>query len=463
MAELADALASGASLIYQVQVQPLSRGPYSPQVLRIFYFKNLWYYENMKINDIDLDYTLASEILEDIKDDPMGDWFSLPDNFPDSELEKIKTVAERVRKNSDFLVCIGIGGSYLGARAVYEALDCADDDEKKTKLLFAGNNLSSRELKKLIKKLDGKDFSLNIISKSGTTLEPAIAFRILKAELIKRYGAEEAKSRIIATTDPEQGALREESEKNGYETFDVPLGIGGRYSVLSPVGLFPLAVAGVNIDALLAGARECKETQTSPDSLEDSMLISYAFSRFYLYDECGCDTEILASFEPSLLYFNEWWKQLFGESEGKNKQGIFPASVIYSTDLHSLGQFLQEGRRNIFETFLKFSPEKFPLVVPEQKDSTDGLEYLSGVSLPEISEKACEATIRAHDAGGISTFEIEVLDSDSEFGISERSLGFLIFFFETACAISALLHGVDPFNQPGVEKYKKEMYKLLGR
>ena len=409
---------------------------------------------------IDLDYALAAELIEDIKDDPMGDWFDLPDHFPSYELEKIKEVAAKVQKNSDYLVCIGIGGSYLGARAVYEALDKATDEKTKCKLLFAGNSMSSRELKKVLKTLEGHDFSLNVISKSGTTLEPAVAFRILKQELIKKYGKDEAKNRIIATTDPEQGALHDEAHANDYETFDVPLGVGGRYSVLTPVGLFPLACAGVNIDKLLEGAKHCKDTQL--DDLENSMLISYAFSRFYLYDECGCDVEVLASFEPSLLYFNEWWKQLFGESEGKNKQGIFPASVIYSTDLHSLGQYMQDGRRNIFETFLKFSPEKSPLAIPKLK-SEDGLEYLENKTMAEISEKALEATLKAHEAGGISTFTIEVLDPEAENGISELSLGFLIFFFETACAISALLHGVDPFNQPGVEKYKKEMFKLLGK
>lgn len=411
--------------------------------------------------DIDLDYDLATELIEDIKEDPMGAWFDLPDNFPEPDLEKIKSVAKSVQETSDFLVCIGIGGSYLGARAVYEALDAGET--AKTKLLFAGNNLSSRELKKLLKALDGRDFSLNVISKSGTTLEPAIAFRVLKQKLIEKYGAEEAKKRIIATTDPETGALREEAEKNGYTTFDVPLGVGGRYSVLSPVGLFPLAVAGVDVEKLLSGARECKESQLDSENLESSMLVSYAFSRFYLYDECGADVEVLASFEPSLAYFNEWWKQLFGESEGKNGQGIFPASVIYSTDLHSLGQYLQDGRRNIFETFLKFCPEKSPLSVPKLSDATDGLDYLEHEPLTEISEKALEATVKAHKAGGISVFEIEVADSDAELGISERSLGFLIFFFEVACAISSLLHGVDPFDQPGVEKYKKEMFKLLGK
>jgi len=412
-------------------------------------------------NDIDLDYNLAAEIIEDIKEDPMGDWFFLPDRFPAVEFEKIRSVAKRVQEDSDYLVCIGIGGSYLGARAVYEALDLGST--ARCKLLFAGNNLSSRELKKLLKTLDGHDFSLNVISKSGTTLEPAIAFRVLKQALIKKYGEVEAKKRIIATTDPEKGALHDEAVASGYETFDVPLGIGGRYSVLSPVGLFPLAVAGCDIEALLSGARECKETQASPEHLEDSMLVSYAFSRFYLYDECGCDVEVLASFEPSLLYFNEWWKQLFGESEGKDGQGIFPASVIYSTDLHSLGQYLQDGRRNIFETFLRFSPEQDSLTVPKTADNFDELDYLEDAELTKISDKAFDATVKAHESGGISTFTIEVLDSTSPHGLSERSLGFLIFFFETACAISAMLHGVDPFNQPGVEKYKKEMFKLLGK
>ena len=411
--------------------------------------------------DIDLDYDLAKEILDEIKSDPMGEWFSLPTSFPEAELLRIKDLSKRVRETSDFLVCIGIGGSYLGARAVYEALGLAENS--KTKLLFAGNSLSSRELKKVLKTLDGHDFSLNIISKSGTTLEPAVAFRILKEKLVEKYGEKEAKSRIFATTDPSSGVLRAEAEANGYETFEISNGVGGRYSVLSPVGLFPLAVAGCDIDALLSGARECKETQLAPDRLEDSMLVSYAFSRFYLYDELGCDVEVLASFEPSLVYFNEWWKQLFGESEGKDGVGIFPASVIYSTDLHSLGQYLQDGRRNIFETFLRFSPEKSPLSVPKLKNSQDGLDYLEGRPLTEISEKALDATLKAHDAGGISTFEISVLDDSSADGISERSLGFLIFFFEVACAISATLLGVDPFNQPGVEAYKSEMYKLLGK
>ncbi len=412
-------------------------------------------------SDIELNYKIAEEIIEEIRDDPMGDWFDLPDHFLDSELDDVKALAETTRKRCDYLVCVGIGGSYLGARAVYEALGLSDLDNGCPKLLFAGNSLSSSELKKVLKKLEGKDFCINVISKSGTTLEPALAFRVLKEKLIERYGFEEAKTRIIATTDPETGALREEALKNSYATLDVPLGVGGRYSVLSAVGLFPLAVAGVDIDSLLQGAYECKLSELDTDHLEDSMLITYAFTRFYLYDECGCAVEVLASFEPSLMYFNEWWKQLFGESEGKDKQGIFPASVIYSTDLHSLGQYMQDGRRNIFETFLRFSTDKNSLTVPAEADASDGLNYLEGRSLSEISDLALTATIKAHDSGGISTFEIEVIDDTAECGINERTLGFLIFFFEAACAISAMLHGVDPFNQPGVEQYKKEMYRLL--
>ena len=414
-------------------------------------------------NNIDLDYELALELIDDIKNDPMGTWFYLPDNFPSSELERIKETAKKINESSEYLVCVGIGGSYLGARAVYEAL--LPLKNQKTKLLFAGNSMSERELKKVLDELKDKDFSLNIISKSGTTLEPAIAFRVLKKELIKKYGKEEAKNRIFVTTDPESGALREEATREGYVSFDIPLGVGGRYSVLSSVGLFPLAVAGVDVDKLLEGACDCKLSQLSPEKIETSTLVSYAFTRFYLYDEENCDVEVLASFEPSLVYFNEWWKQLFGESEGKDKQGIFPASVIYSTDLHSLGQFMQEGRRNIFETFLRFGEPEVSatsLRVPKLEDSLDGLDYLEEKPLAEISEKALEATISAHDSGGISTIEIEVID-ETEPGLNEKSLGFLIFFFETACAISALLHGVDPFNQPGVEKYKKEMFRLLSK
>lgn len=407
---------------------------------------------------INVDYGLALEIIDKIKNDPMGAWFELPDSFPKAELERIKVAADKINRDSDFLVCIGIGGSYLGARAVYEALN----PEGKTKLLFAGNSLSSSELEKVIKELDGKDFSLNVISKSGTTLEPAVAFRILKAKLIERYGVKEARKRIYVTTDPETGALREEAKRENYTSFTIPQGVGGRYSILSSVGLFPLCVAGVDIEELMEGARRCKLEQTTPDQIKSSTLIDYAFTRFSLYREKGCDVEVLASFEPSLLYFNEWWKQLFGESEGKNQQGIFPASVIYSTDLHSLGQYLQDGRRNIFETFLHFGEAKNSVVVPALEENLDGLKYLEGRALTEISDKALKATITAHESGGIPVIELDFEDAEKP-GLSERVLGYLMFFFETACALSSILHGVNPFDQPGVEEYKKEMFRLLGR
>ncbi len=407
--------------------------------------------------ETDFDHSQVQTLIESIKSNSMGDWFDLPDSFPEDELARIKSVAAHIAEKSDYLVCIGIGGSYLGARAIYEALD--NEDNTKCKLLFAGNSLSSHELGKVLKKLEGKDFSLNVISKSGTTTEPAIAFRILKDALIKKYGAEEAKKRIVATTDPVAGALHDEAVANNYERFEVPAGVGGRYSVLTPVGLFPLATAGVDIDKLLEGARHCKKTELG----QSSKIVDYAYSRAQLYLERGCDVEVLASFEPRLMYFNEWWKQLFGESEGKDNQGIFPASVIYSTDLHSLGQYMQEGRRNIFETFLRLSTENDSLVVPDLEDDSDGLAYLEGKPLTEVSNKALEATISAHKAGGIPVLMIEVNDDYLGKSINELSLGYLIFFFETACAMSALLQKVNPFDQPGVEKYKNEMFHLLGK
>ena len=406
---------------------------------------------------IEIDHNLALAIIEKIKNNPMGAWFNLPDKPNKAELEKIHSSAKKINNDSDYLVCIGIGGSYLGTRAIYEAIN----PEGKTKLLFAGNSLSSSDLEKVIKKLKNKDFSLNVISKSGTTLEPAIAFRVLKEKLIEKYGEEEAKKRIYVTTDPELGALREEADKEEYVSFEIPHGVGGRYSVLSSVGLFPLCVAGINIEHLLEGAKECKIKQASSESMKKSSLISYAFTRHYLYREKKIETEVLASFEPSLLYFNEWWKQLFGESEGKNKQGIFPASVIYSTDLHSLGQYLQDGRRNIFETFLYFGNQEESLVVPKTKNNLDGLKYLEGKKLTEISDKALDATVTAHSSGGIVTMRIGI--SADQSGINEKSIGSAIFFFELACAISAMLHEVNPFDQPGVENYKKEMFRLLGK
>ncbi|MBR3365513.1 glucose-6-phosphate isomerase [Candidatus Saccharibacteria bacterium] len=376
---------------------------------------------------INLDLNPAKAAVSELREDPMAGWFSVP--VYQTELEKIKKTAAKINQNSEYLVCIGIGGSYLGHKAIIDALAPIS----RTKILYAGNNLSEKSLNKVLNEIEGKDFSVNVISKSGTTLEPSLAFEALKQKLKARYKDEDrVRSRIFATTDAKSGALHDEAKENGYETFVVPDNIGGRYSVLTAVGLLPLAVAGVDIDALLAGATAEKDefmTNFAKNSNVPSELkaLTYATIRQHYHGKYH-DVEILAAFEPELQTFEEWWKQLFGESEGKNGKGIFPASVIYTTDLHSLGQYLQDGRRNILETFLK---------IP-----------LTGYN--EIAERA---TIAAHKEGKIPVFEIE-LDK-----LDEENLGRLIYFFELACAVSAKLQGANPFDQPGVETYKRNMKK----
>jgi glucose-6-phosphate isomerase len=339
-----------------------------------------------------------------------------------------------------------------------------------TKVVYAGNNISSFELEKLFAEIGTADFSVNVISKSGTTTEPAIAFRLLKAGLVAKYGEKGAAARIYATTDGTKGALYEEAIKKGYTRFVIPENVGGRYSVLTAVGLLPMAVAGINCDELLAGAKNAAiglnadfSTNISTATVDTSAstvreAAYYALTRQKMYKEQGRETEILASFEPRMATFNEWWKQLFGESEGKENQGIFPASCIYTTDLHSMGQYIQQGRRNIMETIIKITtPNPRSILVPEEKDNLDGLNYLAGKSLDYINDKALEATVRAHRLGGIPVFEIEIPD------FSERTVGELIYFFELSCAISAVISGVNPFDQPGVETYKQNMFSLLGK
>ncbi len=395
-----------------------------------------------------------SQLLKEIQTDPFGGWLTWPDIYATTEeFARIKQAATEIQQTSDYLVCIGIGGSYLGHRALSEAL-APELKTSKTKLLYAGNSLSAVALENLLKTLENADFSINVISKSGTTTEPAVAFRLLKAKLKEKYGAEFAK-RIYATTDAAKGALHDEAVKEGYTRFIVPDNIGGRYSVLTAVGLLPLAAAGVNIDELLAGAKSEFETlKTAPEA---HPAIQYAASRAALHAQ-NFDTEVLATFEPHFQMLTEWWKQLFGESEGKDQQGIFPASVTYTTDLHSLGQYLQEGRRNIFETVLEFAKTSDPeICVPELSENLDGLQYLEDKTLTELNQKALEATVKAHLAGGIPVFELTIPDQ------SARSLGALIYFFELACAISAKLCGVNPFDQPGVEAYKTNMFHLLGK
>ena len=420
---------------------------------------------------IKVDLAKTARILTEISKDPMGGWFDLPYTFDVKDMARLKISAQKINAEAKFLVCIGIGGSYLGHRAVIEALG----KEGPTKLLYAGNSLSSRELKKVIAEIGEEDFSVLVISKSGTTMEPAVAFKIFKRKLIEKYGISEAKRRVYAITDGSSGALHDEAIANGYTRFDFPKNIGGRYSVLSAVGMLPMLVAGVDTVKLLQGAKECREKQLSPERLEYSALVHYAFVRHLLY-KMGVRIEVLTSFEPAMMYFNEWWKQLFGESEGKNGGGLFPAAAIYTTDLHSLGQYMQDGQRGIMETFIKFetpenSADKIEILDLPKNDenaedkflSLDGLQFLTGKTVEFANEKALEATVTAHDKGGVSTVLIEVRDDESSETITERSLGFLIYFFEVACAISAKLNKVNPFDQPGVEAYKKEMMKLLDK
>lgn len=365
-----------------------------------------------------VDEEVLGRILKEIRHDKMGGWMELPRKIDMGEFVRIKEAAQKIQEESEFLVCIGIGGSYLGHRALIEALGVKSE----VKIVYAGNSLSRRELDRALSEVGDADFSVNVISKSGTTLEPAIAFNEFKKKLIEKYGEEGAFSRIYATTDAKEGALHTEAVANGYERFIVPDNIGGRYSVLTAVGLLPLAVAGIDIDKLLEGASEAVESAVEPAS-------RYAFMRYEL-GEKGYDTEVFASFEPSAMYFNEWLKQLFGESEGKGRQGIFPASVIYSTDLHSLGQFMQDGRRNLFETIIDYPTD-------------------------ELNAKVVTAVQIAHTEGGIPVLDIQPSSYD------EKGFGELVYFFELSCAISAKLHGVNPFDQPGVENYKAELKRLM--
>jgi len=390
--------------------------------------------------------------LGEIRNDPMSGWLTLPDNYNQDEVKQIKDAARRIREQSDFLVCVGIGGSYLGHKAIIEALG----ERSHTRILFAGNSLSAHSLEKVFSEIGERSFSVNIISKSGATLEPALAFRFFKEKLLKRYGREGAATRIYATTDAEKGILHGETVQEGYTRFVIPDNIGGRYSVLTSVGLLPLAVAGLDIDALLEGAKTEKDSYNSESILGNISAVRYASWRADLLSQ-HYDVEILATFEPELGYFTEWWKQLFGESEGKQHQGIFPASVIYSTDLHSLGQYLQEGRRNIIETFLEVeSHSGTDLAVPVIPGADiDGLKYLENKMLSQINQAALAATVAAHRSGGIPVAEVKIPSLD------EKALGALIYFFEYACALSAKLSGVNPFDQPGVEAYKTNLKQLL--
>jgi glucose-6-phosphate isomerase len=385
-------------------------------------------------------------------------WVDLPVDYDKEEFARIKAAAEKIRKTSDILVVIGIGGSYLGARAAIEFIKSPSYNEMKKdtpSIYFAGNNISSSALAELLEICEGKDICVNVISKSGTTTEPAIAFRIFRELLEKKYGEDGARERIFVTTDKERGTLKKFATDKGYETFVVPDDIGGRYSVLTAVGLLPIAAAGCDIDEIMKGAAEAR-TAYSGDNLYENDAAKYAALRNIMYRK-GKTTEILVSYEHAMLMMHEWWKQLYGESEGKNNMGIFPASVVFSTDLHSLGQYIQEGRRDLFETVINIKKSNHTVIIPNDPNNIDGLNFLSGKELHSVNSAAMSATLLAHVDGGVPNILLELADR------SEHSFGWLVYFFELACAISGYLLGVNPFNQPGVEAYKKNMYALLGK
>ena len=393
------------------------------------------------------------------KEDDFVGWLELPTNYDKKEFKRIQTAAKRINKDSDILLVIGIGGSYLGARAVIEALSSSFynmqtlKQRKHTLVLFAGNNLSPNYINDLIEVIGDKDFSINVISKSGTTTEPAIAFRIFREILENKYGIDEARSRIYVTTDKERGALKTLSDEEGYETFVIPDNIGGRFSVLTPVGLLPIAVAGIDIEKLMKGAKLAQDNYND-EKLKYNECYQYAVIRNILYKD-GKTTEVFANYEPKMHYMTEWLKQLFGESEGKEEEGIFPAGIDLTTDLHSMGQYMQQGLRNLFETVLSIETPKSNITINSDDDNLDGLNYLAGKDLDYVNKKAMEGTIEAHVSGGVPNilFKMEKLD--------EENLGGLIYFFELACAMSGSILKVNPFNQPGVEEYKRNMFRLL--
>ncbi|MCL1929960.1 glucose-6-phosphate isomerase [Candidatus Saccharibacteria bacterium] len=375
-------------------------------------------------------------------------WVSLPENYDKEEFARIKDVARRIRETSDVLVSIGIGGSYLGARAVTDLLQPDNDDFE---VIFAGKSLSARELNDIMWRLECRDWSINIISKSGTTTEPAVVFRVLRQKLIEKYGEEAANKRIFATTDREHGTLHDLAVDREWEMFVVPDDIGGRYSVLTAVGLLPIAAAGIDIDALMAGAAGARGDLID----EKNTAVQYAAARNILLGK-GYDIEVMSCFEPSWASFNEWWKQLFGESEGKDGQGIMPNSMIFTTDLHSLGQYMQDGKRQIFESFVVIAEPISDIQIPEDS-AEDDVGYLAGKNLSYINDKALEATIKAHSDGGVPVNVVRIPRIDA------YEIGYFIYFMEVVCGVSAYVAGVNPFNQPGVEAYKRNMFALLGK
>lgn len=387
-------------------------------------------------------------------------WVGLPGSIPGEEIDRILTTARRLREQAEAVICIGIGGSYLGARAITEALGdpfaCLRSDKRQTQLLFAGQNLSEDYLGALMEAVADRTLAAIVISKSGTTTEPAVAFRIVKEEIERRYGKKGAAERIVAVTDKSRGVLRTLAANEGYTTFVIPDDVGGRYSVLTPVGLLPLAVAGVDIRELLAGAREMERATSERTPFPENPSAVYAAVRNALYAS-GKKIEILGSYEPRLHYFAEWWKQLYGESEGKEEKGLFPASVDFTADLHSMGQYIQQGERMLMETVVRFAPAEQQMVVPFDEANGDGLNFLAGKTMDFINRQAMDGTLLAHVEGGVPNIILNLDENNA------RTMGQLIYFFEYACGLSGYLLGVNPFDQPGVEAYKKNMFALLGK
>ena len=387
-------------------------------------------------------------------------WVHLPSSIDDAQIAAIEAQAEKLRAKAEVVICIGIGGSYLGAKAVYEAMNNSFEflrrKHENPTVLFAGQNISEDYTYELLDAVKDYSIAAIVISKSGTTTEPAIAFRIIKAEIEKRYGKEDAATRIVAVTDKARGALKTLATNEGYPTFVIPDDVGGRFSVLTPVGLLPLAVAGVDIKALVAGATAMEKATDASVPVDENISAQYAIVRNELYRE-GKKTEILGSYEPKLQYVGEWWKQLYGESEGKDGKGIFPASVTLTADLHSMGQYIQEGERTLFETIISVAESKHTVKVESDAENLDGLNYLAGKRISQINHRAELGVRLAHIDGGVPNIRVEIPTIDAE------SLGALIYFFEKACGISGYLLGVNPFNQPGVEAYKKNMFALLDK
>ena len=388
-------------------------------------------------------------------------WVNLPDTYDRDEFARIQQAAKRIQSDSDALVVIGIGGSYLGARAAIEMLshsfhNLLPKNKRETpEVYFAGHNISSTYMAHLLELLEDKDVSVNVVSKSGTTTEPAIAFRVFREWMERKYGKEGARKRIYATTDRAKGALKKLADAEGYETFVIPDDVGGRYSVLTAVGLLPIAAAGIDIEAMMEGARDASRAYANPD-LAANESYQYAAVRNALHRK-GKSIEILVNYEPALHYVAEWWKQLFGESEGKDHKGIYPASVDFSTDLHSMGQFIQEGARNMFETVIRVEKTPERIVIGSDPENLDGLNFLAGRTMDFVNEKACEGTLLAHTDGGVPNLLVTLAD------MSAYTFGYMVYFFEKACGVSGYLLGVNPFDQPGVEAYKKNMFALLGK